>query len=759
MISLTLLLALSPVYAAVDSLVLVSNDDGLFGYESADGELVVDYIYLSASEFDQGLALVSRDTDGSGWPYECGFIDATGEEVIPLIYESAEPFSEGFSVVRSGGLFGYITMEGDVALPFVYESAKSFSGGQAVVKENGVMQIISRPNLEAPNLYLEESTYVTFTSVDQYISYLSDAFGALEGDPVNEEAMVKLEQLLPHLMRQMPAVEVELDGVTVYVHDVNYSSVLTTSIDTYEQLMNLFDAYDMKPSNTLYYFLAMLRNGVGNPVQNGSSVTLRTGIDYIVMPFPHPYFDPTVYRLFVETSEYTAYLTDRLTSLGSTQPNEAGVLAIQDYISYSFLNFKPSYLKTKDNEITINAEEHSDYFKERSLFTAEINAMLEQYQISLLQDYNNEILILASRVDLAEMITVSLESSFIIPYLSNIDGIRIVVGTKGEGVFLPSDALQAILNGTSNYTFDIKFGGTHVELAAPGVGLASPIFFSLPSTSRTATIYASIGGNPAENWGGLYKLNNTIEFATSNSGIYSVQEAKLPIDDIEHLSREEQDTIHFMVSKGFFELDEMSFHPEEHMKRIEFISALVKMFYAQDSTATSNFVDVPESSPYYALVSAASQAGIASGYDGNIFGADYYASRTEVVSFMARTLASQKGYVFPENVDEVLSVFRDSDDIESWARENIALAVEHFLISTVGDFNGSDEISRNEGAKLLQTLFSNLYDTPEGGTIYGSLEEEKSSFLIDNAPYIAAGVGGLILVIALVRFIIRKLKQ
>lgn len=752
-------LGATPVFASEP--ILFQADNGLYGFENTEGEAVIEPIYLVANAFSEGFAVVARDIDGSGWPYEYGFIDQSGEEVIALIYQSAESFSEGFAVVKSNGLFGYIKTDGTLALPFAYNSATSFSGGQAVVKQDGGMQVISRPNLEQSNLSIDEGTYVTFTTVDAYLTYLESAFASLgEGEEINEEGMGKLEQLMPFMFRQLSSVEVQLEGETVFVRGENYSEVLTESTAVYTQLLELFDRYETEPSRAILYFLAMLRNGVGNPVQNGANVTLRTGIDYIVMPFPHPYFDPDVYKKFVETTEYTTYLTERLNGIGATEPNAGGILALQDYLSYSFLNFKPYYLTTKDNTVSITAKEHLEYFNERTAFTNEITAQLIGRNIELLQDYSNEILVLVAGLDLSKPIKISLESSFLTPYLDTIDGIRIVVGTTGESIYLLSEDLKQNLGGASTFGFDVTFSGNQVQLQVGGgvSSMVAPIFLSLPSSSKTASVYASIAGNSEENWGGLYKLNNTLEFATAHSGVYQVKEAKLPISDIDHLSAELQDTIHFMVSKGFFELEGENFNPESTMNRIEFIAALVKMFYAQDSTATSNFVDITDTNPHYALVSAAAQAGIASGYEGNVFGADNPATRAEVVSFLARTLASQKGYVYPENIDEVLSVFRDCDTIETWARENIALAVEHYLISTVGDFNGAQEIDRAEGAKLLETLFQNLYETADGATIYSSLEEDAPPFLEAYGWYLAGGAGGVLLVTGLV-FVINKYKN
>lgn len=47
--------------------------EGKYGYENSEGELIVPAIYQTAEVFnEEGLALVSQDIQGNGWPYEHG---------------------------------------------------------------------------------------------------------------------------------------------------------------------------------------------------------------------------------------------------------------------------------------------------------------------------------------------------------------------------------------------------------------------------------------------------------------------------------------------------------------------------------------------------------------------------------------------------------------------------------------------------------------------------------------------------------------
>lgn len=63
-----------------DGLLSSINSKGLYGFINESGQVIIDYLYDYATNFQGGLALARR---GQG----CGSIDTRGREVIPLIYD------------------------------------------------------------------------------------------------------------------------------------------------------------------------------------------------------------------------------------------------------------------------------------------------------------------------------------------------------------------------------------------------------------------------------------------------------------------------------------------------------------------------------------------------------------------------------------------------------------------------------------------------------------------------------------------------
>lgn len=101
------------------------TEDEKYGFVSYTGEEVVTPKYNSASQFNDGMALV-----GSG-PY--GFINRDGKEVIPIRYEYASSFNEGYSIIKNNGKFGYIDCTGTEVIVPQYEGASCFYEGLATV--------------------------------------------------------------------------------------------------------------------------------------------------------------------------------------------------------------------------------------------------------------------------------------------------------------------------------------------------------------------------------------------------------------------------------------------------------------------------------------------------------------------------------------------------------------------------------------------------------------------------------------------------
>jgi len=152
--------------------------NGKYGFINENGKVIIPIKYLSASNFNYGLAVLKTVdnkflfVDKTGKPltgntfldarsfseglaavqdqyYKYGFINTKGELVIPCEYSTVSWFREGIAVVgkSEGGktLYTYINRSGNqLTDDFEFEEAKDFQGGVARVRKNGKFGLIDK---------------------------------------------------------------------------------------------------------------------------------------------------------------------------------------------------------------------------------------------------------------------------------------------------------------------------------------------------------------------------------------------------------------------------------------------------------------------------------------------------------------------------------------------------------------------------------------------------------------------------------------
>lgn len=699
-------------------------------------QMVIPAIYMTAEAFDEetGLALVSADIAGNGWPYEHGYIDSEGNEIIPLEYQQLTDFVEGFALAQKDGLYGYLTADGAIAVDFIYTEASTFSGGKAVVKLDGEMQIIDRPNWVASSIGLQEADYIMFKSTGEYMLYFTGLLENSVSEDLNDSDYVEMEKFLANFMSKMTALNAQVNGDKILILSSNYSSILESSMGIYDKFQELFKTYKIEPTETMNNYLNLMEQGIARVTYEGTEIPTKGDIEYTITPFPIPYFDENTYKSYSTNAQFSDYLSNQLAAMGDNDANLSGAESLMNFINYIYLNLEPLYISTGFNKVEIGTEDQVSFFKDAFELTGQINSILAQYTMKLQENASNSVVILVNGNNLNRTVKFQINKANLVNYLGILDGIRVIIGNQGQGVYLPSAELLHIFETRDTLYFEFDYSSTsatqtvHVTLFdADGktevTEIPSSIFPIMPVSSNTMTVYSFIEGQNTENWGGIIKLNNTIEFGTTFTGEYIVRETMLAIDDIGDLTVETQEKINFMASQGFFSLTGSNFEPDRTITRTELVTALVKMFFMQDTTATSNFKDVPTTSADYAMISAAYQAGIATGYEDNSFRGANFSTREEIVTFVARTLATRKGYTLTEDPLETIQSFNDYETFSEWSIEYIALAIEHNLISASSNFNGSEEVTRREAATLLYTLFFKLYDSSDTNVNFYSIDE------------------------------------
>lgn len=758
---LSLLLSVFISYGTfANETVQLYHEDGKYGYVNADGEVVVEATYLFAAPFnDLGLALVTQDVAQNGWPYENGYIDTTGTVVVPLLYQQLGDFSEGLATAQKEGKWGYISLDGSVVIDFIYDEVSDFNQGKAVVKLNGVASVIERPEWERSTLSLSEADYIMLASADAYLTYLETVFQQRELSEFNQADYVLLERFLEKLMMKMPVLNAKIEGTNVYILNDSYYNVRSVSREAVQHLEELFEEYDMAVSTDMERLLSLMYQGIANVTYEGVPVPTYRDVSYTIATFPVPYFNPNLYKNYTTITEFTTYLRKQLDELQGMSPNTSGAESLVQFLNDMYLTLEPLHLKAWFNQVEIGTEKQKEEFKTVYDVVAQVNSILAEYNILLFESIANPFTILVDGVNHSKPVRFTIHPDYLNSYMNLVEGLHIFVGNQGQGVYLPATELQHLFHVYGTLCFDILYDETNTvqltlrkeEDKTEYAQYGALIYITVPTETPTATVYATIPNQQLEaNWGGIPKDDGTITFGTWYSGEYELKDTEISMGDIQTLSEETQEKIQFMVSKGFFEVEEGYFYPEEPLTRVQLVTTLVKMFFVQDSRATSQFRDVNATTEAYPFVSAAYQAGIVTPYSDNSFRGNTLLTQEELVHFVASTLSQRKGYKTTGSSEETITAFLDYEDISESYISDVALAIEHKLVSAGGYFLPTSVVTRREAVEYLYDLYYNLYDSPV---------QDASFSVITHGQKVPLLAICLLVTVILIYIIARKIKE
>ncbi len=430
---------------------------------------------------------------------------------------------------------------------------------------------------------------------------------------------------------------------------------------------------------------------------------------------PNTRYDYEKVSGFTTPQEYVDYLEEQLKGLQGEQINEKGRQETTNYIQFLYENAVSVSLSAKRNRIAITGQSVESAVTELSKVQRQVEELLEKYHVTLNKAPQPSIALSVSPLNWKKTIHVELRTD--LGEKLGQYSISIALGDSRHALRLSSQELNALLDTygtleiqlkqTGQRTYKISFLDSENDTIAK---LKTTVTVMLPAENELSTVFISYA-NGNDNWGGQFDAaNRAIRFATPYSGQYEVIENEIAISDISDLDPKTQNAIAFMVSKGYFTLQDGMFHPQAPLTRYDFMQALVGMFFALDRNLKTSFPDVPKESPYYPYVASAEAKGIAKGFSDGTFSGKFNITREQVAALAGRTLVDQKDYVYPPDNAPYLT-FEDAASISDWAKQDVALAVQTELIDETGVFEPRRDITRAEAADLLYRLFMMLYET------------------------------------------------
>ena len=235
---------------------------------------------------------------------------------------------------------------------------------------------------------------------------------------------------------------------------------------------------------------------------------------------------------------------------------------------------------------------------------------------------------------------------------------------------------------------------------------------SLPPASGDPTYQAITDSNGNAVGGKLNPVTNKLEAMISTSDTYTVKDNRINFSDVSNKSREMQNAINILASKGIINgTTATTFSPDGTITRAEIAALIVRTLSKLDPNADGGFTDVGRSDWYFSAVGSAKRHGIVNGTSPTTFAPRSNIQKDQIVAICARTLRAEMRYRSPSNVSAILSAYTDYASIAQWGHEDIALATRENLVvrRTDGRFNGSATMTRGDAAIILYRMFMKIW--------------------------------------------------
>ena len=194
-----------------------------------------------------------------------------------------------------------------------------------------------------------------------------------------------------------------------------------------------------------------------------------------------------------------------------------------------------------------------------------------------------------------------------------------------------------------------------------------------------------------------------------------------------------------------------TFAPNQSITRAEFATLIARVLQLQPKNTTNPFSDVGKGSWYENSVKAAYDHGIISGYNDGTFKPNKTITRQELVVMSINATE----YVIGKQTSnkEILTQFRDSDKISTWAENSVAISTKLGLVhGSNGQFMPLNNATRAESVAILKRLIFKIEKKDQlltsakgflmaehaqlsfsnGNTLYVVLDQPEPSLKIHN---------------------------
>lgn len=423
---------------------------------------------------------------------------------------------------------------------------------------------------------------------------------------------------------------------------------------------------------------------------------------------PNIEFDYSVLPNFTTQEEFSQYLDEVLSHVRGKTLNEQGKQEIVLYIELVLAQMGAVNFSAEENQLHLESTTFSTAMTRMKSMETKFLEVLGKHQVELNQTPKKTLQVYTQNMDLSQSMNLLFHDSL----LEFWEDLSLRVNISGTSYGVEVEDLPTLLEGTESFSVMLERLSSQSllveffdEMGQRIDRINAPVVITLPADSSLDTAFLSYDG-VEDNWGGQWDgQNKTISLSVPISGELTVKKSDLNISDIDHLTSEMQESIEFMVSKGYFYLYDHEFLSHNSMSRYAFAQALVGMFFALDRNLTTSFHDVPLDSNFYPYVASAQEKNLVTGFEDGRYGGDEMITHEQILSMIARTMFEVKGCPYP-----TATPLADEMNVVDWAKTAIEMCYEQGILLQEEDVPRDEEISRGRASLYLYRLFNMLYE-------------------------------------------------
>jgi hypothetical protein len=250
----------------------------------------------------------------------------------------------------------------------------------------------------------------------------------------------------------------------------------------------------------------------------------------------------------------------------------------------------------------------------------------------------------------------------------------------------------------------------------------APVTVSIPYTPTAEELknprsiviwYIDGSGQVASVPNGCYNpITDTVTFTTSHFSHYAVVYNPVYFNDVA-ADAWYNEAVSFIVARGItLGTGNGNYSPEVTLTRGELIVLLMRAYdFKADENPSDNFSDAGDTY-YTGYLAKAKELGISAGVGNNMFAPNNAVTRQEMFTLLYNALKVIKQLPGTDNSDlagrsKSLSEFTDVEQIAPWAREAMALLVEHGIINgNAGKLTPTEITTRAQMAQVLYNMMT-----------------------------------------------------